>query len=265
MPVLWAFAVGGFRRFSRYRAATVAGAFTNTVFGLLRASVTTAVVASAGGTLGGYDAPSVVAYAWLSQAVLAAVHVFAWTELAERIRTGDIVTDLSRPVDLQLQWLAADLGRAGFVLVPRALPPLAVGALTFGMTLPTTPGPYLFGLVSLALAVGISFACRFLLNLTAFWLLDLRGPMTLYVIVNNLLCGLLLPVWWLPGWLRTIAAATPFPSMVQAPVDLLGGRVAAPGQTVQTLAVQACWLALTLLAGRWVLARATRRVVIQGG
>lgn len=264
MRVLWAFAVGGFRRYAQYRAATFAGAFTNSVFGLLRASVTTAAVAAAGGRIGGYDTAAVLAYAWLSQAVIAPVHVFGWADLAERIRSGDLVTDLSRPVDLQLQFLAADLGRAAYVLLPRGLPPLLVGGLTFGLALPSSPWPYLVGAVSLVLAVMLSFAGRFLLNLAAFWLLDLRGALSLYVITTNLLCGLLVPVSWMPRWLRTIADATPFPSMVQTPVDLLSGRLGGTEAT-SALAVQVAWLTAVLLVGRLVLARATRRLVVQGG
>jgi ABC-2 type transport system permease protein len=262
--VLWAFAVGGFRRYAQYRSATFAGAFANSIFGLLRASVTVAAVASAGGMIGGYDTEAVLAYAWLSQAVIAPVHVFAWTELAERIRTGDIVTDLSRPADLQLQFLASDLGRAAYVLLPRGLPPVVVGAVTFGLTLPATPGPYLLGLFALLMAVLLSFAGRFVLNLTAFWLLDLRGPASLYVIVSNLLCGLIVPVSWFPEWLRVLAHLTPFPSMVQTPVDLLSGRLAGPGAAA-LLGVQLGWLVALLLLGRLVLARATRRVVVNGG
>lgn len=264
MRVVWAFAVGGFRRFAQYRTATFAGALTNSVFGLLRASVTVAAVTSAGGRIGGYDTAAVLAYAWLSQAVIAPVHVFAWTELAERIRTGDIVTDLSRPVDLQLQFLAADLGRAAFVLLPRGLPPILVGALAFGLTLPTAPAPYLLGMVSLLVAVMLSFAGRFVLNLAAFWLLDLRGPASLYVILSNLLCGLIVPVTWFPVWLRTLAGCTPFPSMVQTPVDLLSGRITGLPAAL-ALGLQVSWLVALLLLGRLVLARATRRVVVNGG
>ena len=57
-------------------------------------------------------------------------------------------------MDLQLQYLAQDYGRAAFETLPRGLPPLAVGALTFGLTLPVSPWPYLLGgvLVMLVLA-----------------------------------------------------------------------------------------------------------------
>jgi ABC-2 type transport system permease protein len=264
VPVVGVLVAAGFRRYASYRAATLAGALTNTVFGLLRASIVGAAVVSAGGTIGGYDRATVITYAWVTQAVIAPVHVFGWTELAQRVRTGDIAVDLARPVDLQLQFGAADLGRALASVLPRSVPPMVVGALTFGLVLPTSPLVWLAATASLLLAVGISFGCRFLLNLAAFWLLDIRGPNTLYVAVGNLLCGLYVPVAWFPGWLHTIAVSTPFPSMVQAPSDVVTGRASGLG-VLTTLAVQAGWLTAVLLAGRAVLALADRRLVVQGG
>lgn len=259
-----AFFAAGFRRWSAYRTATAAGAFTNSAFGLVKASITIAAIGAAGGTLAGYDARAGSTYAWLSQAFIAPVYVFGWDELAQRVRTGDIAVDLARPVDLQTSWLAADLGRAAFSFLPRGIPPLLVGAATFGLALPASVTPYVLGLVSLTLAVAVSFACRFALNLTAFWLLDVRGPVTLYVVASNILCGLVIPVHWFPPWLGTLAAATPFPSMLQAPVDVVSGRVLGV-DALQTVGIQALWLAATLLLGRLVLARATTRLVVQGG
>ena len=49
---------------------------------------------------------------WLGQALLGAGRPLRSTELADRIKTGDIAVDLARPVDVQLSWWAADLGRA---------------------------------------------------------------------------------------------------------------------------------------------------------
>jgi len=257
--------VAGFRRYATYRVATAASAFTNTVFGLLRASITVATVGAAGGTLAGYDARTVATYAWLTQALIGPVQVFQWTELAQQVRTGAVAVDLVRPMDLQAQYLATNLGRAAYMLLPRGLPPLLVGALTFGLTLPTDVWPWAAGAVSVLLAVQISFACQFLVNLAAFWLLEIRGVMILYVVTSGVLCGLYLPVHWFPPWLSTLAAATPFPSMLQTPVDLLTGRLATPSAAVGALAVQLAWAVGMLALGRLVLAVATRRLVVQGG
>ncbi len=264
MPALFALAVAGFRRWSAYRAAAVAGAVTNSVFGLLRAAITVAAVGAAGGTIAGYSALDVATYTWLTQALIAPISVWVWAELADRVRTGDIAVDLARPVDLQLSWLAADLGRAAFVLLPRGLPPLAVGALTTGLALPSSGWSYLLGAVSVVLAVGISFAIRFAVNLSAFWLMDVRGVLTLQMVLSNILSGFIIPVAWFPARLGAIAAATPFPSMLQTPVDILSGRVAGV-HALQVVALQCFWLVIMLAIGRLVLARATRRLVVQGG
>lgn len=264
MRVYAAMFSAGARRYSRYRAATVAGTFTNSVFGLLKANIYTAAVAAAGSRLAGYDAEAGITFAWLTQALIAPVYMFSWNELALRVRSGDIAIDLARPVDLQLSWLATDLGRAAYVLLPRGLPPLLVAAAVTGLSLPGTPLPYLLGAVSVLLAVALSFFCRFAVNLCAFWLVEIRGLLTLYLTAAGFLSGLMLPVPWFPGWLLTLARLTPFPSMLQYPVDLITGRVTGSA-AVGHLASQLAWLVATLLLGRWMLARATRRLVVQGG
>lgn len=264
MRALWVLVAAGFRRHARYRGAIVAGSVTNSVFGILRASIVTSTITSAGGELGGYGVASGVTYAWVTQALIAAVHIFVWDELALRIRTGDIAVDLARPVDLQLQYGAADLGRAAAIAIPRAIPPLTIGAVTFGLTVTDDPMAYAAGAVATILGVAISFACRYLVNLAAIWLLDVRGLLTVYVTVTGVLCGLVVPVHWFPGWLARIAAATPFPSMVQAPADVFTGRVHGAALT-GLLATQAAWLVAALAAGQIVQRLGTRRLVVQGG
>ncbi len=257
--------VAGFRRYSAYPLATAAGAVTNSVFGLLRASVTAGVIAGGGGAVGGYTYATAVSYAWISQALIAPVHVFQWNDLALRVRTGDVAIDLARPMNVESQYLLADLGRAAYQVVPRAALPLAIGALTFGLVLPGAPQPYLSGLVSLLLAILISFNCRFLVNLAAFWLIDVRGIITLYVVISNMLSGLLLPLWWFPGWLKAIASATPFPSMLQAPADLFTGRIGGWTPALGVLGIQLAWVSVLFVTSQLVLNAATRKLVVQGG
>jgi ABC-2 type transport system permease protein len=254
----------GFRRWAAYRGAMAAGAFTNTVFGLIRAYITVGAIGAAGGMLAGYDAKAGITYAFLAQALIAPVNIFTWNELALRVRTGDVAVDLARPVDPQLAYLASDLGRAAYSIIPRGLPPMLVGGLVFGLAMPATALPYLLGSISLLLAVTVSFACRWLANLAAFWLLDLRGVMMIYVLASGLLSGHLLPVHWFPGWLAAIANATPFPSIIQTPIDIVTGREAGGG-ALALIGVQLGWLVVALLAGRLVFAAGTRKLVVQGG
>jgi ABC-2 type transport system permease protein len=241
-----------------------AGAFTNTVFGLIRAYITVGAIGAAGGTLAGYDAKAGITYAFLAQALIAPVNIFTWNEFALRVRTGDVAVDLARPVDPQLAYLASDLGRAAYSIIPRGLPPMLVGGVVFGLAMPTAATPYLLGAISLLLAVMVSFACRWLANLAAFWLLDLRGVMMIYVLASGLLSGHLLPVHWFPTWLAAIANATPFPSIIQTPIDIVTGR-AEGVDALALVGIQLGWLGIALIAGRLVFAAGTRKLVVQGG
>jgi ABC-2 type transport system permease protein len=252
------------RRYSSYRLAVWAGVITNSVFGLIRASVLLAAVHAAGGRLAGYDAGQASTYVWLGQGLLAAVAIWPWSEIADRVRTGDIAVDLARPVDLQLGWWARDLGRAAFLLPARGLPPLVVGALLVGVEPPGSWLAYPLGALSVLLAVSVSFHLRFVLNLVAFWTVDVRGYLSFYLVLVGPLSGVLVPVHVLPPWLRTVAYATPFPAMIQAPIDVLGGRVTGV-EALPVLLAQAGWLVGLVLLGRLVMHRALRRLVVQGG
>ena len=254
----------GFRRYSAYRAAVLGGAFTNAVFGLLRASVLIAALHTRSGPIGGYDRASAVTFAWVTQALIAVVEMFIWNEIAQRVRTGDIAVDLSRPVDPQLAWAAADVGRAAAVVLPRAVPILLAGAVTTGLALPASALPYLLGAVSVTLGTLLSFACRFAVNLVAFWIVEIRGVIAFYVSVGAMLSGLVLPVTWFPPWLAALARATPFPAMLQIPADVLVGRTTGTA-ALAGLAVQAGWLVAAVGLGRLVLAGGRRRLVVQGG
>jgi ABC-2 type transport system permease protein len=231
---------------------------------VIKVSVLLAVARAAGGSVVGYDAAALSTYTWVSQGLIAAVWLFGWTEVAERVRTGDVAIDLARPAHPIAVWLATDLGRAGQACLVRFAVPMVLGGLVFGLRAPTRVATIPLFALSAALAVVVSFGCRAIVNLTAFWLLDVRGVVTLYVAGSNVLSGMLVPVAFFPGWLHDLAYCTPFPSMLQVPVDIVVERTTG-WPAVGALAMQVGWAAATVGGATWLLARGTRRLVVQGG
>ncbi|MDQ2706732.1 MAG: ABC-2 family transporter protein [Actinomycetota bacterium] len=250
----------GFRRYATYRQAALAGLATNVVFGLLRAAVLTAVLAERG-TVAGYDTATALAYVWLGQGLISVVLLWGDSELSQRIRTGDVVIDLGRPWDLQGALLAGDLGRAGYAIGIRLLPPVAFGAVFFPFRWPQRPVTWVFFGCSVLLAVVVSFGIRLLLNVSAFWLLDARGVIAVWGVVAGVLSGLILPLGWFPGWARAILSWTPFPALFQTPIDVFTER----GDALGLLGQQLGWAAALVLAGRVALTGGARRLVVQGG
>jgi ABC-2 type transport system permease protein len=264
LRVYWRFARTGFRRESRYLMAAFAGLFTNVVFGFIKAAVLVAAAESGGGTVAGYTIGSIGAYVWLSQGMLGAVTLSGQAEIGDRIRTGDVAIDLTRPVDVQLSHLATDLGRAVFTLLPRGVPSVIIGALTIGLAMPSSVIPYVLGAMSLGLGIALSFLSRFALNVIGFWVVETRGLTTVYIVVSTFLSGLFVPVPLFPSWLETIAYATPFPSIMQTPIDVLSGRVTGADSVVVVL-TQLAWVVAVAGVGRLLMARGLRKLEVQGG
>jgi len=261
-----AVATRAFRRYSTYTAATLAGIFTNSVFGIIFSFAYLALW-DENPSAGGYDATDAVTYVWLSQALLMTVALWGGgttDDLAERIRTGDVAVDLYRPVGLLGWYLAGDLGRATYHLLTRGVAPTFIGILLFDIRLPAGPVAALAFLVSLPLAVTVSFALRFLVASTAFWLLDSSGPRVLSGALAMFFSGMVLPLVLFPGWLGTLATSLPWSAMVQVPNDLWLGKY--PGADVLlALGFQLVWALVLLGCCALTLRAATRKVVLQGG
>ncbi|MFI7098488.1 ABC transporter permease [Streptomyces sp. NPDC050161] len=261
-----AVAAGGFRRYATYRVATAAGVFTNTVFGFIVAYSYIALWHERP-HLGGYDQAQSLTFAWTGQALLAATAMMTGggiAELEERIRSGDIAVDLHRPADLQLWWLAADLGRAGFQLIGRGVVPMAVGACFFDLALPGDGWTWGLFLVSSVLAVVVSFAVRYLVAVASFWLLDGSGLAVISGLASMFFSGMVLPLRIFPDGIGQVAQLLPWAALLQVPADvLIGARTG--GAVVRGLVFQAGWAVALLVLGRLMQSAATRKVVVQGG
>ncbi|MFJ5263576.1 ABC transporter permease [Streptomyces sp. NPDC088387] len=258
-----AVAAGGLRRYATYRAATAAGVFTNTVFGVVLV-YTYLALWDERPQLGGYDQAQAVTFVWVGQALLSTLAIGGGgfeDELMERIRTGDVAIDLYRPVDLQLWWLAGDLGRAAFQLLGRGVLPFTFGALMFPVALPSDVLTWVAFAVAVLLGMLVSFGIRYLVALSAFWLMDGTGVTQMAMLLGFFCSGLMLPLNVFPGPLGEVVRLLPWSSLLQAPADVLLGRA----DLWETFAFQGMWAVVLLLTGRLLQSAATRRVVVQGG
>lgn len=260
----WAVARATARRMATYRGATFAGVVTNTAFGFILSYVLLAVFRERG-VVDGFDATDAVTFTFVAQGLLMPVGMFGTDrEMAERVLTGEVAMDLARPYDYQGWWAAVAYGKAWFYVWARGIPPFLAGALVLHLRLPDEPWVWAAFPVSVALAVGVAFAWGFLLQLSAFWIVDVRGPSQIGWFCAQFMAGMLVPVFLFPSGLEVLARALPFVAMLQLPAEVFLGRHEGAG-LLGVYAFQVAWLVALALAGRLVLARAVRRVVVHGG
>jgi ABC-2 type transport system permease protein len=246
-----------------YRAAALAGLFTNSIFGALLASVYVGLYSSQadGASVGGFTVTQTVTYVWIGQSLIAPVYLWGWWEIIQSIRTGAVVTDMLRPTNYFTYWLSRDAGRAAAHTLLRLIPTLLVGALLFDLVYPDSPARGLGFIASLPLAVLVSFCFRFMTNLWGFWILDHRGIAGFSMVAIGVLSGHLLPISWYPDPIRDAINLLPFRAIVMTPVEIWLGQVS----IAEGLALQVFWSVVMIAAAQALQSVAERKVVVQGG
>lgn len=263
MELFWRVTRLSFQRHLTYRAAMVAGLITNVFFGLLRVAILVALYDTRS-AVNGISVQGAITYAGLTQAIIAYLSIFGWYDLMNSVYSGQIATDLLKPMSLFTFWLAQDLGRAVVNLLLRGLTLMAIYAVIFDLAYPATPGQWLALAVAIFFSWLISFAWRFLVNLAAFWTPEATGIGRFAFIFSWFCSGFLMPLRFFPDWVVALCNLTPFPAMLNTVVEIYLGVLTGP-QLAQALFFQVVWIAVLVLANGLVLRAAVRRLVIQGG
>jgi ABC-2 type transport system permease protein len=252
-----------FQRFLTYRAATLAGLVTNLFFGILRAAIYLALY-GARNEVSEISVEGVLAYTGISQAVIAYLSMFGWYDLMESIYSGEVSSDLLKPIGLFRLWMARDLGRAAVAFLLRGVLFMLIYELIFDLAHPSSLIQWLSLAAAIFLSWLVSFSFRFLINLTAFWSPDSRGVIRFFFVASWFLSGFLMPLRFFPPWVEQLAAFTPFPQMVNTVVEVYLGAVQG-SELAYALLLQGAWALALIAASYLALNRGLRRLVILGG
>ena len=214
-------------------------------------------------SVSGVPLDTMLAYVTLASVQSGLFNPWAFTLIPERVREGRVGADLARPVGFVAQVVASQVGRTV------AMAPFAVLALPFAVLLAGTAAPAsapdaVLYVVSLALGYAVTTLLSLLFGLITFWTLEIGGVFLIYRMVSQFLSGALVPLWFMPGALRTTAQLLPFQATTYTPTALYLGRLDTAG-AAESLAVQAVWIVVLWLVTRLVWSRALHKVVVQGG
>jgi viologen exporter family transport system permease protein len=253
-----------FQRQVAYRTATLAGLITNMFFGVLRASILIAVYNAQTSSVPNYSVQDAITYTGLTQAFIGAMALWGWFDMIKSIRSGEVASDLSRPYDYYNFWLAQDLGRGLFQLFTRGVLGMLIFIVFFGASVPSSMGQWLLFAISTLLALLLSFSWRFLASSIGFWTTDAVGWMRIASLGILLPTGFMIPLAFMPVWLQTLCYLTPFPGMMNTPVDLYLGRVTGDRAAI-LIGLQTFWLIVLMAVGRLMAYAGRRKLTIQGG
>ena len=251
----------------QYRAAALGGIAAQFAWGFMSIIAYSAFY-SASPAAFPMEFSQTVSYVWLHEIFLVMFAAMVWdTEIASAIESGSIAYELVRPVDLYGRWFLQVIANRVAAAMLRCAPILLVAFLLpapWGLSLPPGAGQFFLFLLSAALALGVVAAFNMLTYISVFYTLSPRGMKLVAGMIADFFAGPVVPLPFFPAPLRAVAELLPFAAMQNMPLRVYSGNIAGM-EALQGLALQVFWLTVLWFAGRFAMARALKKVVVQGG
>ena len=245
-----------------YRARMTIWIFRNMLMLFMLRMVWTAVYGDRE-IMDGVPLPAMILYVTIAMLQQYLIEPAAMHELDVRIQRGTVAGDLIRPVGLIQQLVAYDLG---FVVgrIPLIIIVLPLAAIVGSFQLPGSWAAGIGYVISLALAYVLGLLVWMPVGMLGFWTFNTSGIRFLMFSVLSFVSGQMVPLWFMPGFLRTTLEWLPFQGMAYTPLAIYIGQ-ATGMEIVRMIAVQVIWIALLSVFVTRLWERAMNVVTIQGG
>ena len=265
MKTYLAFAQKAFQKTLTYRFELWVELFINVLFMLIYVYLWKALYTGRE-SVEGYDLNGILTYIIVSQTLLTFNFTLRTARIIEeKVRTGEVVTDLMKPVDFQLMMLGTAAGTSFHTMLFNMLPKFLLFYVILSISLPPSILAVCIFIFSVILGYVILFSIEFLIGILAFWIVEIRG--IYYTVtwgISWLLSGYFLPLEFYPNFLAKIAAVLPFRAVIYFPTAIYVGRLT--GQDViSAILIQFIWVIALMCLGRLGYRAAFRKLVIQGG
>lgn len=180
------------------------------------------------GTVQGFQVGQILQYFLLVTVIngVTASHFESWR--SQEIKEGKIDHYLTKPIPYPLQVLLADIGNRLFymmLIVPVTLLIYFAFAMRFQLgSLLLDPQTVILFLALLIVGYFIEFSCAMIAVLLAFWFESAEGLEHFKWITISLFSGFMIPVEFMPSWLRAAVELLPLKYMYTVPIQIFQHR-----------------------------------------
>lgn len=193
-------------------------------------------------------------------------NAFSFNEmfLQDKLRDGNITSELLKPVNFKFRMLWENIGQSAFKVLFHFGP-----AVIFGVFFMDICAPYnLYGLIWMAVSVALGYLVlwqlSFIIQTWCFWLFSVWGIITIKNVFVNILAGSMLPIWFMPAFVRNIITYTPFASIYFTPVRIYLGELTGK-EIFYGLLTQVFWIVVLYGVGEFFWKKGIKKLVVQGG
>lgn len=183
--------------------------------------------------------------------------------LGVRINTGLIAGDLLKPITIKWhlvsQVLASNIFSVAFIMLP-----INIAFFIFlNISVDFSLFSLLFIVPSLLMAFLIIVEFEFILGLWCFWVGSNIFISFIHGALYVLLSGMILPVYFMPVWLRTVTAFFPLRYAIFEPLNIITQFNA--NAAAKVLLIQCIWFVLLWILEQIILTKAQKKIFVIGG
>lgn len=255
----------------QYRMAGFAGATTSIFWVLIEITVYTIFYTYSNnkeaGSAAALTLKQVVSYAWLSQLLIFMQPMSIDSEILNKITNGDVGIEMCRPLDLYFHWFSKTAASSFTPLIWRGSIVLIFGMLmpaSYRLSLPASFSGFLcmFLSILIALLLCTSYAmltCAVRLNIT--WG---DGPTYIMMLIGGVLSGAYLPLQLWPKFMQDFLLFQPFAGYLDIPLRFYIGTML-PKEMFWGIGIQLIWIIIFIIAGRALMSKKLKNIIVQGG
>lgn len=251
----------------QYRAAALAGISTQFFFGFVYISVYVAFYESGSSNLP-MQLNELISYVWLNQSLYSLIYLwYKDREILNMIKTGNIAYELLRPQDLYLMWCHKILGERLSRVVLRFLPVILVAVILpkpYNLDLSITLPVFLLFIISMILSSILMTVLVVLYHVICLFTLDEKGVVNIFMVVSDILSGIIIPIPFFPKFMQNISNVLPFRYISDFPFRLYVGNITL-NEGLVGIIVQIIWIIILFIIGKLLTKKALKKAVIQGG
>lgn len=247
----------------QYRAASIAGVLTQLFWGMIQVMIFQAFYHQAS-VPEPLSLDQAVSFIWIGQALL---QLLPWSldkEIERQVKSGNVAYELIRPLNLYGLWLMRSLAMRLIPTLMRCAPIFILGGWLLGLKAPVSWEAAVAFLCSILFAFVLSASITTLVIISIFWTLSGEGIQRLLPHMAALFSGMVVPLPLFPSWAQPFLSLQPFRGVMDIPCRLYTG-VIPTSEAFYYLGFQLVWTAVFIIGGLYLMKKALRQFVIQGG
>lgn len=240
------------------------GAFISTLFQIFVFYYIWMAIYKFDSLINGISKDQIITYLILSRIIYTQITYGIIPRMGRIIHSGSIAMELLRPIDFTSLMFFQRMGDFIAFSTMTAIPTLIICSLTLGMQPPKDLLTLFCFILSILMALMISFFFDFFVGLLTFYTNYSWGLQTFQEAFIALFSGALIPIAFFPNWLKVITNFLPFQQMSYSPITIYLGIVEGT-RVYEVLLSQFMWLIFMFVFAKLFFAFAIRKVTIQGG